>query len=279
MLPVVLFLSGLALQAAAHGYLTSPPPRGIEKEGYQIDDLKSPNRKGMCRGEPQGKITSVTPGQMLTLGLKITAPHKGPCKVTVLDADLTNESEPFAEKMDCAAPGGPGFWQIKLPSDVSGHKVLRWQWEGQHVYPGEPYEQCIDVNFGGDSYEPPSDDTYTPEQQKKSVAGQSKKQKSKPAASYKPAQPKSYKQDEGSDDYKPKNTQGKKKGYGNKKKTKKASKKHAKKSKKCKHGAQKCLGDSKFAVCNWGKWVNMNCGVGTACQSIGRNAVTCGYAD
>jgi predicted carbohydrate-binding protein with CBM5 and CBM33 domain len=257
----ILLVSALIAQVAAHGYLSSPPPRGIEKAGYQIDDLKSPNRKGLCRGEPEGQITKVKAGQELRLGFTITAPHIGPCRVTLLDADLTNESAPFDEKMNCAAPGGPGFWEIKLPSDVSGHKVLRWYWEGQHIStPGEPYEQCIDLDFGGGSGDAAPTDKKTV---KKEAAAPESDAEEKPQPTNKPTKPSNKKAK------KPKKTKKPKKAKKSKKKTRRSSK-------GCKHGAQKCQGSAEIATCNWGKWISTKCGAGTACQSTGKNTVTCG---
>jgi len=150
-----LFLLALVPFAAAHGYLSSPPPRGIEKETSDVDALKSPNTAGLCRGEPQGKITQATPGGQLTLGFTITAPHTGPCEVYILDENLQNPVK-IADKYDCAAPGKAGPWTITLPTDLSGRKVLRWYWEGRHRTPGEPYEQCIDLDFGGGDDSQPS---------------------------------------------------------------------------------------------------------------------------
>lgn len=157
---VCLFLQ-LPLLLQAHGYLSSPPPRGIEKQSYQIDDLKSPNKKGLCRGEKEGKVTNVHPGDPLTLGLTITAPHTGICTVSLLDLDLTNEQK-FDEKFDCAAPGKVAPWTVKLPAYASGRKVLRWYWEGCHVSPCEKYEQCIDLDFGGSGGSPAEGNSYKP---------------------------------------------------------------------------------------------------------------------
>lgn len=150
----VLLYAFLPALVSAHGYLSSPPPRGIQKASYQVDDLKSPNRSGaVCRGEPAGEVTSVTSGGKLTLGLTITAPHVGPCEVHLLDYPSMQEISTFASKMDCAAPGKAAPWTIDLPQ-AQGRKVLRWTWMGCHVTPCEPYEQCIDVDFGrgGPSY-------------------------------------------------------------------------------------------------------------------------------
>jgi len=266
-------LAALSSHVAAHGYLSSPPPRGIQKAGYQIDDLKSPNTKGLCRGEPEGQVTAVTPGQVLRLGFTITAPHVGPCRVTLLDTDLTNESKPFASKQNCAAPGGPGFWEVTLPSDAQGRKVLRWYWEGQHIStPGEPYEQCIDLDFGGGggggNYSPPP----------------KKKKKSKPvrrfiappalrpvASAPRPAPHPAvrapvYGQDDAADN-----------GYGDEAPSNSNENYSGGSGGGCQNGAYKCVGGPKYAVCNWGQWVDMACGTGTACKPSG-NTIVCGYA-
>jgi hypothetical protein len=285
--PTALAVLSTLSYVAAHGYLSSPPPRGIQKAGYQIDDLKSPNTKGLCRGEPEGQVTTVTPGQVLKLGFTITAPHVGPCRVTLLDVDLTNESKPFASKQNCAAPGGPGFWDVTLPSDVQGRKVLRWYWEGQHIStPGEPYEQCIDLDFGGgsggDNYQPPP-----PSRKKKPVKNfQAPASKPKLAPrptprSAPPPPPPSYGQDDESGDD----------GYGdeapattpyqapanNNARAPATTDEYSGDGGSCQNGAYKCVGSSKYAVCNWGKWVNMACGTGTVCTPTG-NSIVCGYA-
>jgi hypothetical protein len=135
----------------AHGYLSSPPPRGIEKASTDVDALKSPNfSHKVCRGEPEGQITQVKMGGSITLQFTITAPHIGPCNVYLLDTDLdVSKQVPVASKMDCAAPGKVEPWTIKLPIGEMGRKVLRWTWEGQHIgIPGEPYEQCVDLMIG-----------------------------------------------------------------------------------------------------------------------------------
>jgi len=274
-------LTALCCQVASHGYLSSPPPRGLQKAGYQIDDLKSPNTKGLCRGEPEGEITKVTPGQVLRLGLTITAPHVGPCRVTLLDVDLSNEGKAFANKQNCAATGNPGYWDITLPSNVSGRKVLRWYWEGQHIgTPGEPYEQCIDVDFGGsggggqyDGEAEPQAPTRQQQQQRP------KKPKKKPAKTYKakptpkPAPPPpQYEQEEeaGESDN----------GYGDEAPSSYSAPSYGAPSPaggKCEHGVYRCMQKTKYAVCNWGTWVEMGCGTGTVCKPNGKS-ITCGWA-
>jgi hypothetical protein len=267
---IAIALSTLSYHVAAHGYLSSPPPRGIQKAGYQIDDLKSPNNKGLCRGEPEGQITKVTPGQVLRLGLTITAPHVGPCRVTLLDTNLSNESKPFADKQNCAAPGGPGFWDIKLPSNVRGRKVLRWYWEGQHIStPGEPYEQCIDLDFGGGN----GGDNYTPPQR----PSKPKKSKKKPAKAYKP-KPKpvpSYDdQEEGDNSYgdeAPSSYSAPSPSYNA------PTPSPSYNGGSCQHGAYRCVSRTKYAVCNWGAWIDMPCAAGTVCKPNG-NSIVCGWA-
>ncbi|KAI8057123.1 hypothetical protein BDF22DRAFT_740653 [Syncephalis plumigaleata] len=132
---------------SAHGYLSSPSPRGIQKVSYQIDDLKSPNTKGICRGESAGKVTNV--GHSVTLGFTITAPHIGMCEVYILDENLGNARK-IASKDGCAAPGKVGPWTVNIPSDISGRKVLRWVWNAAHLVTTiEHYEQCADINISG----------------------------------------------------------------------------------------------------------------------------------
>jgi predicted carbohydrate-binding protein with CBM5 and CBM33 domain len=148
----VLVAFSVISSVTAHGYMSSPPVRGIEKESYSVDSLKAPNWSGrLCRGEPAGKITNI--GSTVTLGFTITAPHVGMCTVYILDANLGNPQK-IAEKLDCAAPGKVGPWTINIPSNITGRKVIRWYWEAAHVTPHEPYENCADIIIGGNGSGP-----------------------------------------------------------------------------------------------------------------------------
>ncbi|KAI9591452.1 hypothetical protein BDF19DRAFT_455057 [Syncephalis fuscata] len=132
---------------AAHGYMSSPTPRAIEKASTRIDDLKNPNTRGVCRGEPAGRVTNV--GRSVTLGFTITAPHIGMCEVYILDTNLGNARR-IAQKNNCAAPGKVGPWTVNIPAGISGRKVIRWVWNAAHLGPGkiEHYENCADINIG-----------------------------------------------------------------------------------------------------------------------------------
>ncbi|KAI9591873.1 hypothetical protein BDF19DRAFT_498967 [Syncephalis fuscata] len=137
---------------SAHGYMSSPTPRGIAKVSYLVDDVKNPNTKGICRGEPAGKVTDV--GHSVTLGLTITAPHIGMCEVYILDENLSNARK-IASKDGCAAPGKVGPWSVEIPSDITGRKVLRWVWNAAHLVTTiEHYEQCADINISGGGGKP-----------------------------------------------------------------------------------------------------------------------------
>jgi len=246
---------------AAHGYLSSPPPRGIQKVTYAIDDLKSPNHKGICRGEPPGQVTSATPGGQMTLGLTITAPHTGPCQVSILSYPDLKFEQNVASKYDCAAPGKVAPWTITLPTGLSGRKVLRWYWEGRHVSPPEPYEQCIDLNFGGGGggSSSPSPGLSSPVAKKKKKKKKPKKKQPAPtynepssAPSYAPAP--SYTPPAPS--YAPPPA-----SYGGS-------------GGSCTHGQYVCAGQG-FKVCNWGTWIPMACGPGTHCMPVG-DSIVCG---
>ncbi|KAI9592184.1 hypothetical protein BDF19DRAFT_223665 [Syncephalis fuscata] len=133
---------------SAHGYMNYPTPRGIQKLSTMVDDVKNPNTKGKCRGEPAGQVTNIS-GSSVTLQFTITAPHIGPCSVYLLDENLGNEQK-IADKNDCAAPGKVGPWTVNLPAGVSGRKVIRWHWKASHLAPQiENYEQCADIMIGG----------------------------------------------------------------------------------------------------------------------------------
>ncbi|KAI9592175.1 hypothetical protein BDF19DRAFT_452580 [Syncephalis fuscata] len=144
----VLFAVSTISNVSAHGYMNYPTPRGIQKLSTMVDDVKNPNTKGKCRGEPAGQVTNIS-GSSVTLQFTITAPHIGPCSVYLLDENLGNEQK-IADKNDCAAPGKVGPWTVNLPAGVSGRKVIRWHWKASHLAPQiENYEQCADIMIGG----------------------------------------------------------------------------------------------------------------------------------
>jgi hypothetical protein len=291
---VALVAAASASTVAAHGYLSSPPPRGIEKASYQIDDLKSPNRKGLCRGEPVGQITQVSPGQKLTLGLTITAPHTGPCRVTLLDLDLKNET-PVAEKYDCAAPGKANPWTIQLPGGVSGRKVLRWYWEGRHVSPAEPYEQCIDLDFsggagsghddqpsfGGKRYRDENGDDHDDDHghaKRQRVRSEAKMASGPPAADVPPPQPQS--QQPAPPSFAPAtvpNGAGGEEPRAAPPAEEMASAARAGTG-SCAAGSYKCNSSGGFSQCANGKWITMGCAAGTACRQTSATAIVCDRA-
>ncbi|KAJ6436922.1 chitin binding domain-containing protein [Purpureocillium lavendulum] len=149
----LVFITLAAFAAAGvsgHGFMSKPFCRGCEKASFRVDDLKSPNVGGqICRGEPAGKV--ITVGRQVTLGLTITAPHIGPCDVYILRPDLSdaNTAKPVTSKSDCAAPDKVGPMTVNIPGNISGHRVLRWKWQGCQVTPCELYENCADINVGG----------------------------------------------------------------------------------------------------------------------------------
>jgi hypothetical protein len=143
-----LFALSAISNVAAHGYLSRPTPRGIQKEHSRIDDLKSPNlSRRICRGEPAGRVTNV--GRSVTLEFTITAPHIGMCEVYLLDTDLGNARR-IAQKNNCVAPKQVGPWTGSIPAGISDHKILRWTWNAAHLGNKiEPYENCADIVIGG----------------------------------------------------------------------------------------------------------------------------------
>ncbi|KAI8057135.1 hypothetical protein BDF22DRAFT_731655 [Syncephalis plumigaleata] len=145
---VLVALSAVS-SVSANGYMSYPPPRGIEKASYKVDDLKSPNTRGVCRGEPVGQITKID--HAVTLQFTITKPHTGMCSVYIMDPNLGNARK-IASKMNCASHDMTGSWGIIIPSDIKGRKVLRWTWEADHMRPQiEHFEQCADVQIEGSS--------------------------------------------------------------------------------------------------------------------------------
>jgi len=282
----VLLFPLLASFIHAHGYLSSPPPRGIEKVTYAIDDLKSPNHKGLCRGEPASKNpTRVQPGQSLHLGLTITAPHVGPCRVTILDANLENE-RPVAEKMNCAAPGGPGFWDIKLPSGLSGHYVLRWYWEGRHVSPSEPYEQCIDLLFGsesdnqyvgrgGDNGDASGRDNAGDDQVNTSTVDKPRKSRNSGTSAMIPSPPTQIPSAQSSA---PSNAPMS--VTDSVLSNDVSSSNEPSPTGSCAAGSYKCsTSDNGFYQCANGSWVKMGCNAGTTCRKQGSNQIICNWAN
>ncbi|KAI9592122.1 hypothetical protein BDF19DRAFT_498760 [Syncephalis fuscata] len=128
---------------SAHGYMTKPLPRGIQKASFLVDDLKSPNFKGVCRGEPAGTVTTV--GRRVKLEFEITAEHIGKCEVYILNPDFSNPRL-IASKDGCAKTKPAAPWTINIPSDITGRKIIRWMWHASHrVTEIEEYEQCADV--------------------------------------------------------------------------------------------------------------------------------------
>jgi len=263
----ILFISVFPALLNAHGYLSSPPPRGIQKEQYQVDDLKAPNAKGVCRGEPEGKVTKVTPGGSLTLGFTITAPHTGPCELYLLSYPGLQQEKLIASKYDCVAPGKVAPWTVTLPT-ANGRKVLRWYWEGRHIStPGEPYEQCVDVEFGGGGgseggkYPAPSPNMPPPNKQQQNANDDEdlvvKKKGAEPSPRPRPpaAAP--------ANPYKaPPAYNGGGGGGGDG-------------SGGCTSGYQRCQGQG-FQICDNRHWVPMSCPPGTRCNQNG-NSIICGY--
>lgn len=244
----------------AHGYLSSPPPRGIQKATYDVDDLKAPNTKGLCRGEPVGQITNVTPGQSLTLGFTITAPHIGPCNVTLLDANM-QYVEFVAQKDGCAAPGKVGPWVITLPKNAHGRMILRWAWEAQHVTPYEHYEQCVDLNFGGSGGG--NDDDSDNQPQYPGSAPQNSgyaPQYSGSAPQYSGSAPQNQAPPP---DFPPPSS-----NYAS----------DAPSGGACDAGSYMCNSDGGFSQCANGSWVVMGCAAGTACRPTSPTAIICDTA-
>ncbi|RKP25328.1 hypothetical protein SYNPS1DRAFT_28936 [Syncephalis pseudoplumigaleata] len=149
-------LGGIALLALTtvssvqgHGFLTYPVPRGIEKMSYQIDDIKNPNTKGICRGETKpGKINKLSGS--VTLKFNIFANHIGPCTVSILDENMS-ELATIATKDGCAASKPAPPWTVNIPAKFTGRKILRWHWKATHLGEGnaEHFEQCADIDLGG----------------------------------------------------------------------------------------------------------------------------------
>ncbi|KAI9596918.1 hypothetical protein BDF19DRAFT_437202 [Syncephalis fuscata] len=232
---------------AAHGYMSTPPVRGIQKESYSVDSLKAPNWGGaLCRGEPAGTVTTVS--NTVTLGFTITAPHVGLCQVFILDADLTN-SVKVAEKLDCAAPGKVGPWTITIPSNITGRKVIRWYWSAAHVTPNEPYENCADVNIGGSSTgsnpaPEATSTTSTTTPASTSTSSASAPTSGSSTGAYTPT---------------PAPAPAPSSGSGS-----------------CQPNQYTCNADGRLGQCNFGKYVWIKCATGTTCRSSG-NYHYCGY--
>jgi len=288
MLPLLL-LSLLLPLARPHGWLCKPLPRGYQHEKDAIDLLKSPNTKGTCRGEKDpGPVQKVSPGGSLTLEFNIPAPHTGPCEVYLLDLDLGNPKK-LDEKYDCAAKGKVEPWTVTIPKDCSGRKVLRWYWEGRHISnPGEPYEQCVDLDCGGgDGGGKPSGDSG--KSQGKSSKKPSEKSTGKPAGPP-PVPDQDYGSGDGSssgddagygddsgysgdgddddDDGSGSGATGGKSGHNDS--ARKAGADSGGKG-DCEPGHMRCKGDdpSCYQVCSNHAWVSMKCPTTTKCKPNG----------
>jgi len=279
---LLLLTATLPTLLLAHGYLSSPPPRGIQKAATEVDALKPPNFGGrVCRGEPEGQITQVTPGGSLTLDFTITAPHIGPCTVYLLDPDLNEATQKeIASKNNCAAPGKVEPWTIDLPSGVSGRKVLRWYWEAQHVSPSEPYEQCVDLVFGpgSDSASNFGSDSYSRKSQHKDAPVNSYRSRSIPRSVPPPALPASPQygaEDEAEAEYESAQPQehdeseqyDQSQEYDEIESAEDESAESTEPREGCdQQGHHTCNSDGSFSICNNGALVKQACGVGQDCQ-------------
>jgi len=278
----IFFVSLLSLMpslASAHGYLSSPPPRGIQKATTDVDALKAPNKLGLCRGEPAGQITTVASGSPLTLGFTITAPHIGPCTVFLLDEDLSN-SQQIAEKDNCAAPGMVGPWTIQLPQGVSGRKVLRWEWEGRQISPEEEYEQCVDLMLtpsdgssgyvgGGPSVAPP----VPP------VSGSDYSQNSSPSLA--PPVPSSGPSYASTPSYTPTPPTPSPPSYTSAPPTPSppvSAYPTTSSTSACTSGTYQCLSGPMFEVCSNGAWIQQSCGPSQQCVPEGTSSIVCGLS-
>jgi hypothetical protein len=133
-------------QVDAGAYMLEPFCRGCENTYYSSIGL--PNTGGeICHGEPTGRITEYI-DDTINISLNITSARTGPCQVYLLDEDLSNPVL-IASRRRCVAKCGINHWSIKVPSDIQGHKILRWVWFARKGRKTEVYEQCADVALGG----------------------------------------------------------------------------------------------------------------------------------
>jgi hypothetical protein len=137
-----------------------PILRGIEDVATNIGAIRNPNTKGICRGiKKPGEIAEVS--SSITLKFKTSAPHIGKCEVYILDENLGNARK-IASKDGCIAPGKVRPWRIRISSGITGRNVLHWTWNAAHfITTIEYYEQCADINIGGDSSKDDSSSTET----------------------------------------------------------------------------------------------------------------------
>ncbi|KAJ3085425.1 hypothetical protein HK102_014173, partial [Quaeritorhiza haematococci] len=180
---------------SAHGFLLDPETINFSEISFKIDDLRNPVGIGsfgsqFCRDKSisAGKLTEITLRKGETFNVKLAmsvgAEHVGPCFLDVLlGADGKGDVIEIAKADNCAGeinskgsakaicPDRPvrGLvtddmcavdWPITVLNDVpSGPAILRWRWIGQHVSPGENYENCARVTINGEGSAPSTPST------------------------------------------------------------------------------------------------------------------------
>jgi len=166
----------------AHGYLLQPTVRGLQylTPGNPDDFLKQPVNKdsprlaptmsdpkfslvpavqqvcgGFTKAEPAW--VDVTPGQKLTVGYKITAPHHGwltyRLSTTGLDTDFKNLTAPFEMS---TSNTGTHTSVVPLPQDLKCPKAgctlqFYWNASGFSDSTNEIFVNCMDLRIKGGS--------------------------------------------------------------------------------------------------------------------------------
>jgi hypothetical protein len=183
----IAFLSSLLPLVAAHGFVSSPPPRrpgeqykaacGEQPFYQQTSDIYG-NVQGiqqvvgnsktdacnlwLCKGflleDNPANVQSYTPGQKIDFQVEIRAPHTGYANVSVVKTSTnTMIGSPLIEFENYASNGGVAAnntaFSVTLPSSLggdcttAGDCVLQWFWNAPDI--DQTYEACVDFTVSG----------------------------------------------------------------------------------------------------------------------------------
>lgn len=159
-------LALFAYSVDAHGWLSSPSPRGqfrsvprrADEESFMATSVASSNSM-TCRDDPEmprNKWISMTAGTSQSVTFQIGAAHPGDCFFYLTyDGDKPDSQKKWFkiwEKHQCGKYQGSYTHNIPIPSYLpsGSHVIFRWEWYATHIFPVvEFYVQCVDATMTG----------------------------------------------------------------------------------------------------------------------------------
>eukprot|EP00397_Hematodinium_sp_SG-2012_P039472 GEMP01043100.1.p1 GENE.GEMP01043100.1~~GEMP01043100.1.p1 ORF type:complete len:415 (-),score=34.84 GEMP01043100.1:486-1730(-) len=182
---MALFLGSLIYGAYAHGRMTDPPSRNhLMNNEYDKNSLWHPtNRCGsgsvtrkVYDNSATGEfdvIKTLSPGQVFTVSLSISANHIGKhwFEYACMDGNLnvptgkanvqwkrlafedgkmeTDKSGSYSCQPNSRfLSGSTCRLRVRFPSESCNHGVLNWNWMAVHNSPHEWYKNCADIKIG-----------------------------------------------------------------------------------------------------------------------------------